>query len=204
MKVLIAGLGFWSAVSLAQSPDPAKQIAEQKQLTVSGVQTAPIGIQDAMTGPTAKVTGLPYSAEAVTERVQTLPDGNRIVQTSSGMVARDSQGRVRRDESLAVALPGGAGDAPKLETIDDPVAGIHWTLDPQLKVASKGTSMSAGKNALFSNMLPPPVPGPEHTWFYSSGAPGSQVVIQRLAKQTAEANTDVSRVDLGTQSMEGI
>src|SRR5262245_45913471 len=38
---------------------------------------------------TRLVKGAPYSAEAVTETVQTLADGNRIVHRTSGSVARD-------------------------------------------------------------------------------------------------------------------
>jgi hypothetical protein len=41
----------------------------------------------------APVTGAPYSATITNESVQTLADGNRIVQTSTGTTARDSMGR---------------------------------------------------------------------------------------------------------------
>ena len=43
------------------------------------------------------VTGSPYSATVVNESVQTLADGNRIVQKTSGTTARDSEGRTRND-----------------------------------------------------------------------------------------------------------
>jgi hypothetical protein len=42
------------------------------------------------------VKGQPYSAEVVSESVQTLADGNRIVQKTTGRVYRDSEGRMRR------------------------------------------------------------------------------------------------------------
>src|SRR5688572_22677416 len=44
------------------------------------------------------VKGAPYSAEIVTESIQTLADGNRIVQRSNARVHRDSEGRLRREE----------------------------------------------------------------------------------------------------------
>ena len=44
------------------------------------------------------VKGAPYLAEVITESVQTLADGNRIVQRTTGRVYRDSDGRVRREE----------------------------------------------------------------------------------------------------------
>jgi len=42
------------------------------------------------------VKNSPYSAQSVTEFTQTLADGNRIHRTTSGSIARDSEGRTRR------------------------------------------------------------------------------------------------------------
>ncbi len=47
------------------------------------------------------VKGAPYSAQAVTESVQTLTDGNRIVNKSAAAVYRDSEGRTRREQTLS-------------------------------------------------------------------------------------------------------
>ena len=46
------------------------------------------------------VKGAPYSGEAVTETIQTLSDGNRIVNRMTSSVYRDSEGRTRREQSL--------------------------------------------------------------------------------------------------------
>ncbi len=201
MKKGIIVLSMCGAASLcAQTGGPPPPPPPPPPLAVQGF--GPIGIQAAMAGPAATTAGAPYSAEAVTERVQSLADGNRIVQTTTSTVARDSQGRVRRDESLAIALPGNNGDAPKLEMIDDPVAGVHWTLDPQNKTAMK--MPFPGKNVAFYDKMPPFPPGPDRTFFFASGAPGSELTIQRAAKLKAEAGTNVSRVDLGTQTIEGV
>ncbi|MFL6373042.1 MAG: hypothetical protein ACJ73D_00095 [Pyrinomonadaceae bacterium] len=43
------------------------------------------------------VKGQPFSADSVSESVQTLADGNRIVQTSSGKIYRNSDGKIRRE-----------------------------------------------------------------------------------------------------------
>src|ERR1700685_2947797 len=61
----------------------------------------------------APVQGAPYSATMTNESIQTLADGNRIVQTSSGSTARDSMGRTRRD-APTFALVGNmwSADAP--------------------------------------------------------------------------------------------
>src|SRR5215831_12128477 len=50
----------------------------------------------------AVVKGAPYAAEAVTETVQTLADGNRIVQRSSSKEYRDGEGRERREETSSM------------------------------------------------------------------------------------------------------
>jgi hypothetical protein len=51
------------------------------------------------------VIGIPYSADLVSENVQVLPDGNRIVQRTIGRVYRDSEGRVRREEDRPSGNP---------------------------------------------------------------------------------------------------
>jgi hypothetical protein len=67
------------------------------------------------------VTGQPYSAEIVSESIQTLADGNRIVQRSTGHVFRDGQGRVRREEDRPSGVPS--------VSIMDPTKGVTITLD---------------------------------------------------------------------------
>ena len=67
------------------------------------------------------VTGQPYSAEIVSESVQTLADGNRIVQRTTGRVFRDGQGRVRREEDRPSGVPA--------ISIMDPTTGVTIALD---------------------------------------------------------------------------
>jgi hypothetical protein len=73
------------------------------------------------------VKGAPYSAEIISESVQTLADGNRIVQRSTTRVYRDSQGRIRREEDR----PSGG---PSI-SITDPVARVSFSLDSEKRVA---------------------------------------------------------------------
>ena len=87
-----------------------------------------MGAEPGRPGPV--VTGAPYSAEAVTDVTQTLADGNKIHQTNTTRVYRDSQGRVRREPGLNAlnsAAPG--SNIPSLAFINDPVAGVSYTLD---------------------------------------------------------------------------
>ena len=84
------------------------------------------------------VKGAPYTAQAVTESVQTLGDGNRIVRKNSANVYRDSEGRTRRDQTLGTIGPFAAqGDPPQTVFINDPVAGITYILDPRSRSARK-------------------------------------------------------------------
>ncbi len=52
------------------------------------------------------VKGAPYSAESVNETVQTLADGNRIIQSSTSKVYRDREGRTRRESDQSSSSPG--------------------------------------------------------------------------------------------------
>jgi hypothetical protein len=84
------------------------------------------------------VKGVPYSAQAVTESVQVLADGNRIVRKSSASVYRDSEGRTRRDQSVGNIGPYAvAGAPPQTIFINDPVANVNYILDPRSHTARK-------------------------------------------------------------------
>jgi TonB family protein len=80
------------------------------------------------------VKGAPFSAEVVSETVQTLPDGNRIVQRSEGRIYRDSQGRTRNERSFQM---GGSSEQKQTITIFDPVANVNYMLDPETRIARK-------------------------------------------------------------------
>jgi len=73
------------------------------------------------------VKGAPFSADIVTESIQTLADGNRIVQRTSTRMYRDSEGRVRREEARG-------SDSPFI-SITDPVGGLSYSLDPANRIA---------------------------------------------------------------------
>ncbi|MBA3442593.1 MAG: energy transducer TonB, partial [Pyrinomonadaceae bacterium] len=84
------------------------------------------------------VKGAAYSAEAVTETIQTLADGNRIVRKIAASVYRDGEGRTRREQALNHIGPFATnGDVPQTIFINDPVAGINYVLDPRSRIARK-------------------------------------------------------------------
>jgi hypothetical protein len=164
---------------------------------VSGKAFGQIGMTVAFAGPMESVPGQPYSAQIATERVQVLADGNRIEQTTSGSVARDSQGRTRREESLS-SLSGDAGQPMQMIMIDDPVAHVHWSLDPQRKTAMKlslpaGKSLQGGAFTIGVPAPPPPPPPP---------APGAGAHFFTRFSRADDA--DAVKTDLGMQTVEGV
>ena len=80
------------------------------------------------------VRGAPFSADIVSETIQILPDGNRIVQRFEGRIYRDSQGRARSDRTYQM---GGSSEQRQVINISDPVASASYSLDPETRVARK-------------------------------------------------------------------
>jgi len=141
--LLIASLHLSGAQSLTveraaqkpQSPGDAVQIPIGGQLGFDFV-TAEAG------SPGPVVKRAPYSLEATIESAQALADGNRIVHRHMVRLYRDSQGRTRREETLAAIGPWSASGTPTtLITIQDPVSGKSYFVDPQRKIATKAPSL---------------------------------------------------------------
>lgn len=150
------------------------------------------------------VKGAPYSAEATTETIQTLSDGNRIVRKNSATIYRDSEGRTRREQTLgAIGQWTVAGDPPKTIFINDPVARINYILDPKAQTARKlnipqlppGQSFMRVPAPPAPNGPPPNGPGPGVRVF-ENAAPSPNA--GRLERQQPKVES------LGKQIIEGI
>jgi hypothetical protein len=102
-----------------------------------------LGVEAGMPGRVIK--NAPFSADIVTESVQVLPDGNRIKQSSTVRLYRDSEGRTRREQSLR-NLGGLAPNAslPEVAFINDPVGGASYALNLEKRTVTKS---SAGRGA---------------------------------------------------------
>jgi hypothetical protein len=89
------------------------------------------------------VTGAPFTGTFTSHSTQTLADGNHIQHSSTGSVARDSQGRTRRDVTLPAigAFASSGQSAPHVVMLNDPVAGTHFILHPDQKTADTGGHM---------------------------------------------------------------
>ena len=84
------------------------------------------------------VKGAPYTAQSVTESVQTLSDGNRIVRKHTAQLYRDTEGRTRREQTVNYIGPYAAsGEELQTVFINDPVAGFTYILEPNSKTARK-------------------------------------------------------------------
>lgn len=150
------------------------------------------------------VTGQPYSAEEVTESVQTLADGNRIVNSTTTRVYRDTQGRVRRE--VTPATTGENAQAPTFITISDPVAGVSYSLDPQTKTARKMPApnimkVTTGSAPTLAPMLPPPMPPVQIRDQPAVAGPGPFFFATFSSNAT---NSNTTRQDLGSQEIDGV
>src|SRR5438034_656955 len=109
------------------------------------------------------VKGAPYSAEAVTETVQNLAGGNRIVRRSAASVYRDSEGRTRREQSINhIGAYAASGEPQQTIFINDPVAKVNYILEGGTRTARK-IDLSA--------MGAPPLPPKK--WMVEGAKPGS-------------------------------
>lgn len=77
------------------------------------------------------VKGSPFAAESVTEHVQRLADGNRMVRKSTAKLFRDTAGRTRREHALTRGGVTAASDGqePRLIVINDPVGQVEYLVD---------------------------------------------------------------------------
>lgn len=78
--------------------------------------------------PREIVKNAPYSAEAVTESIQLLPDGNRIVRRSTTLLARDGAGRTRQERK---------GDGRGGIFISDPMEGRNFVLNESSRTVTR-------------------------------------------------------------------
>jgi hypothetical protein len=116
-------------------------------------------------GPIVK--GAPFSAEGVTASSQTLGDGTKIARTVNAKIYRDSEGRIRREQTvLGLGALSSSNEPLTLVTIVDPVAGVQYVLNPVRKEAHRSQMPAMGRggrgrgNEPVADGVPPPPPPP--------------------------------------------
>lgn len=154
------------AISIACLAGLSTTIGSAQQPALSGARRAAVELV-AQAGGWARVAletrvtrGAPYAGEAVTEFVQLLPDGNRIVRRTTTRLYRDSDGRTRREQ---VSDASGRSE-PNSVVITDPVAGVSLILDSETRTGQRapatvatfsgGTIAMAGTGAVTVSRAP--------------------------------------------------
>ena len=135
--------------ALAQQPASDDHFIVRQMRVIQGPEGAPLPPKadivfmatESFSGKVVK--GAPYSAESITESVQTLSDGNRIVNKMTSTIYRDSEGRTRREQTLKGLGVLGASEEPlQMIFINDPVAGVTYSLDSRSRTAQKTGSFN--------------------------------------------------------------
>jgi hypothetical protein len=117
MKIFIGSMMFvlFGIGAMAQTPQVVAELAASSDKTIKNS---------------------PFSAEAVSESVQVLADGNRIVRSTTSKLYRNGEGRFRRELSGGTGGPVGSFHAfGSGITILDPVAGQRYLLNSELRTA---------------------------------------------------------------------
>ena len=206
-----------SVVTVAQQPQPATQGVVMKQRIFQTQDGGPpplprgdIFFMDQEINFGGKIVkGAPYSAQAVTETIQTLGDGNRIINRSTNELFRDNDGRTRREVSIKMfGVLGDSGEPLRTIFINDPVAGVSYSLDSKTKTAHKSvpfqlkfdTADGANKIATkieeaqgfeFKIEAPPPA------GVVKIGPPGTPGSVEPTPKPNGEYNFKIQTDDGG-------
>jgi hypothetical protein len=148
--------------------------------------------------------GAPYAAEAVSEFVQVLSDGNRIVRRTTTRLVRDSEGRTRRETI-------GAGGTVETVVITDPVSGNTVVLDPATRTARRGgfamAAMAGARGRGSAGGTVTVMQGGAGTW---TSATQAEVAVTELARTAASGargrrgEAPPNSEPLGEQTIEGV
>lgn len=123
----LAGWGMpWVVAAQTAAAPTAPTPVERDKMAIEQMAAGRGGRSVMAPVETRTTTGKPYSAEAVTESLQVLGDGNRISKKSVTRVYRDTEGRTRREQF-------DADGTARTITISDPVGQVSYTLNPQTK-----------------------------------------------------------------------
>ena len=139
------------------------------------------------------VTGSPFSGTEQRHSLQVLGDGTHIEQTENSQISRDAEGRMRTEST-----PGGTG-ALAIVTIQDPVAGANYFLDPVHKTVNK---LSLPK-VLSGASLSTSVAFSTHISASAADAAKFEVLQTGRINKSAAAAAPVDE-DLGVQNVNGV
>jgi hypothetical protein len=161
--------------------------------------------QSVMAAILQPVTGAPYQADKITHSKQTLSDGTIITHETKGLIARDTEGRMREDLYIVHSgqVQGREHDMNlQSATVGDPIGHtmLIWTgekskIAMQMQLPSLGKGPAGGSlQGVLSAPPPPPPPGHQRTVALGSVSGG-------IADGVAN---NVHIEDLGQTSIEGV
>ncbi len=149
MKKALAVFGMLTLATTAGAQvmvhDQQAKAAAEQHLQVLTEKVAQGGLH--VTFEAKPVTGAPYAGEAVTESIQMLADGNRIVRRTTARIYRDGAGRTRRETI------GPDGQVMNV-VISDPVRGTSVVFNPgensahRTSIATFVTTPDSGSSAV--------------------------------------------------------
>jgi hypothetical protein len=155
------------------------------------------------------VTGAPYQADKITHSKQTLSDGTIITHETKGLIARDTEGRMREDLYIVHSgqVQGHEQDMSlQSATVGDPITHtiVFWTgektkIAVQMQLPSLPKGHTAGSAGAIFESAPPPPPPPGHVALQTTAGVGS------ASGGILRGNADNVRTeDLGQTSIEGV
>jgi hypothetical protein len=206
------------ALAVAASAQDATTFTFEKRMSAD--QAPPVtvaGTQFKMAFEAKVVPNAPYQAEATTESVMTLADGNRIVKKTTTRVYRDSAGRTRR-ETL-----GPDGQVTSV-FISDPVAKTTFAVDPQTQTASRASVFYAisdvdGEPALSGTISHATTSQSAGTVTVATSSGAGTTNLNEVRKSIVVSTSDggvfkvetdlttkgdITKEDLGEQTIEGV
>src|SRR5262245_44804776 len=142
------------------------------------------------------VKGAPYSATATTETIQTLSDGNQIIRKNESKLYRDSEGRTRVEQTLeTIGKWTAGGEAQQNIFINDPVAGVYYSLDPRAHTAYKSVypqkklATGAQSETLMMN-------GQKVTTYTINGQTVTQAEFEALVEKKKRAQAEIMEKEI--------
>ncbi len=131
------------------------------------------------------VKGAPYSAEVISEKVQTLPDGNQISKKTSTMTYRDSAGRTRQETRDS------KGEVVSIH-INDAQDGTRFMLSPSRKTATKiSVDKDLGKRIAEIKEKAKAMAKDGKAHIIERSNPGEEIIIHRSEGATADGRKEL-------------
>jgi hypothetical protein len=186
-KLAEAKQDSFSGLPAAAEPGAAsatlqQKVAAEKMLKAKMAAEAMHVIASGPAGTAKLVKDKPFAAEAVTETVQVLTDGNRIVRRNLTREYRDRSGRTRREQTIESLGPSSPVASKQIVVISDPVAKADYILDPVSKTVRR---IGRSETSMAEDAM-------------------KKALMERLASRAPAGPGDVKKEDLGKRTIEGL